>query len=237
MILYHNHIPRTAGTFMQAPLSGLLTSRGVKHSIIYQADNIDDKQIINSEYIFGHIGKYPEILIPNILSYGFVRDPIDRFISTFNFFSKNIFNVTPTRDLLDLWLYDEVLSTSHSNLQSKFITGYSNKELWNLSNRQERVKNGWFISDYSLNIDNIINEIEKSNFASIENYHLVLDWLSDIIYNKYSFMLYSRRYKVNDSEPLTFHIDKTAMNRIKELNEIDLCMYDYIKSTEIKRFK
>lgn len=222
---------------MQTPLSGLLTSRGVKHSIIYQADDIDDKQIINSEYVFGHIGKYPEILIPNVMSYGLVRDPIDRFISTFNFFSKNIFNVIPTRDLLDLWLYDKVFSTSHSNLQSKFITGYSNKELWNSSNRQERVKNGWFVTDYSLNINNIINEIEKSNFASLDNSHLVLDWLSGIIYDKYSFTLYNRRYKVNDSEPLPFQIDKTAIDRIKELNEIDLCMYDYIKSTEIKRFK
>ena len=230
MILYHNHIPRTAGTFIQAPLSGLLTSRGVKYSIVYQADTIDNQQIKNSEYIFGHIGRYPELIVNNIMTYGVIRNPVDRFISTFNFFAKNIFYLEPTEEILEKWLYDPDYFNNHSNLQSKFITGYTDISLWNSNDRQSRVKNGWYMTNYSNNINEIKDKVDSGYWVSLENKDSLLDWLSNMHIEKYGFKLYNRRYPINESEKLSFNISNKIKDRITELNQIDYQLYDYICS-------
>lgn len=230
MILYHNHIPRTAGTFIQAPLSGLLTSKGVKYSIVHQADHINNDKMIASKHIFGHIGCYPETIINNITTYGVVRNPLDRFISTFNFFSKNIFYVNPTEELLEQWVYDDKYFSYHSNLQSRFVTGYSDIHAWNASNRQERVKNGWYIKNYSEDISVIKNKIDHGYWVSMENKNILLDWLAEIHEKEYGFRLYNRRYPINESERLNFNISNKIKNRIIELNQIDYELYDYVCS-------
>lgn len=230
MILYHNHIPRTAGTFIEAPLSGLLTSKGVKHSRVYEPISINNDSLISSEYIVGHIGCYPEKIIDSVFTYGVVRNPLDRFISTFNFFTKNIFYIEPTEDILERWIYDPKYFTYHSNLQSKFITGYSDIDLWNSNTKQSRVINGWYMKNYSENIDEIKNKIDSGYWVSIENIDSLLDWLTDIYIKKYNFKLYNRRYPINESDKLTFKISNKMKDRIIELNKIDYEVYDYVCS-------
>lgn len=237
MILYHNHIPRTSGTFIQAPLSGLLTSRGVKYCLIYQADQIDDNLIKSSNHIFGHMGCYPNTLITDVTQYGIIRNPLDRFISTFKFFTKNIFYTEPTEKILEEWLYNPLYINAHSNLQSKFLTGYSDKDVWNINTRQSRVANGWFIKDSSTDLELIKNKINFGYWASMDNNGLLLDWLSDYHYKLYDFRLYNRRHRINESDQLPFEIPQSMINRIVELNDIDFSVYEYVKSTELKRFK
>lgn len=234
MIYHHNHIPRTAGTFIYTPIASLLTSRGIDYSIVFQNSNIDDEKLKRSKYIFGHIGSYPQTILENVCTFTVIRNPVDRFISTFNFFSENIFNTKPTIELLEHWLYDPVYSEAHSNIQSKFLTGSSNRDLWNVSTRPERVSKGWMIENYSTDIKSIINRIDAMKAVSFENTDMLLDWLAEINDKEYGFRLYNRRNPINESSPLDFIIPKSLQSRIEELNSIDFHVYEYVKMNEKK---
>lgn len=237
MIFYHHHIPRTSGMFIRYPLTSLLTSKGVKYLSVYQLEQINKEEFYNVNYIFGHIGGYPIRLLDNVFEFGIVRNPIDRFLSTFNFFSKEVLSVHPTKEFLDEWLYSDTYSLPHSNLQSKSITGTIDEDKWNKSNRTQRVLDGWMFEDYSLDINKIKERIDSAYFCSLENNTLLLDKLSNIHEKEYNFTLYKRRNKINESEPLQFIPTKSQIDRIEELNQTDLELYEYVKTTENKVFK
>lgn len=234
MIYHHNHIPRTAGTFIHTPIASLLNSRGVSYSVVFQNSNIDDDKMKRSKYIFGHIGCYPEAILEDVCSFSVVRNPFERFISTFNYFSENVFNVKPTVELLETWVYDPLYSEVHSNIQTKFLTGSSNKTLWNASTRSERVHHGWMIENYETDIGKIINRIETTRIVSLENLDLLLDWLAKINNEEYGFQLYNRRSPVNESSRLDFIVPKSIRSRIEELNNIDFHLYEHVKMNENK---
>jgi hypothetical protein len=236
MIYHHNHIPRTAGTFIYSEILPFLKSKGIDYSITFQNKNINDDYIKSSSYIFGHIGCYPELLGTKTSSFAIIREPSERFISTFNFFSENIFNIKPTIDILEKWLYDPVYSDKHSNLQSKFLTGSSNKKKWNNSTRQERVINGWMIEGFSTDIEHIKNKIDTMKIATLENKDMLLDWISNESLKEYGFKLYTRRDPINESSALDFKIPESMLKQIKELNSIDYHIYDYVKSNSKKFF-
>lgn len=234
VIYHHNHIPRTAGTFIHSPITSLLNSRGINYSLVFQKNKIDDDKIKKSKYIFGHIGCYPETILEDVCSFSVVRDPFQRFISTFNFFSEHVFYTKPTMELLEKWVYDPVFSENHRNIQSKFLTGSSNKDRWNAATRPEIVANGWMIENYESDIKKITDKIDMMKVVSLENIDSLLDWLSDISRRDYGFPLFNQRHPINESSGLDFEIPESIKSRIEELNSIDYHLYDYVKTNEHK---
>jgi hypothetical protein len=219
--IYHLHIPRTAGIFIR---SNLLSQFNNKKCFADHYIKIDDKEISESYFVGGHWGKYPISKMNNPLIFTVLRDPVERFISYFNYI-RPLFTKMKREELLEYWLYDEKMSSLQSNLQFKFLSSTIDPEQYNLSfDNKNRVEKAWFLKDqqsYENTID-FINNIEVfivNNDISIEKQ----------ISNKLNIKPFAVTGKANKSEG-DLKIFNKHYDRIKELNKIDLEIYDYVKA-------
>lgn len=219
--IYHLHIPRTAGIFIR---SNLLSQFNDKKCFADHYIKIDDHEISKSYFVGGHWGQYPISKMNNPLIFTVLRDPIERFISYFNY-TRPLFTEMKREELLEYWLYDETMSSLQSNLQFKFLSSTIDPEQYNLSfDNKNRVEKAWFLKDqksYEETID-FINNIEV---FLVNKDNPIEKQISDKL-NLDPFIVTGKANKSEgDSKIFNKHYD-----RIKELNKIDLEIYDYVKT-------
>lgn len=197
---------------------------------------IDVDYISNCEYVSGHFGLMPLSYMDNPEVFSLVRDPVERFISYFRYTTGINKTYKENMDKLDDWLYGNQ-SDIQSNLQSKFLTGSINVNEFNLRFRENHnaVKNGWFIENYSLDISDIKNNVDKFYVYPMTKHDEFKEDFNKCLYKTFGFEVFKHNHKSNASHDIRVDFTKDRLSRIKELNSIDIEMYDYARSIK-KRY-
>ena len=235
MSIYHLHIPRTAGIYVNNNVLPYLISNGIPH-FASNRSFIDTDKIKEAKYVGGHFGTMPIELMDNPDVFAVVRDPVERFISYFKYTTGLIRTKSQAYQKLDNWLYGDQLEMQ-SNLQSKFLTGKMDIHKFNpgVTEFQKAVNNGWFIEDYSLDIQNIKNAVDQYYIYTIDNYNLFKEDLNKALKANFGFTTFKHKDKANESDDIGIQFTKSQIERVKELNSIDMEMYDYVQKIK-KRY-
>jgi hypothetical protein len=235
MSIYHLHIPRTAGIYINNNVLPHLISNGIPH-FASNRSFIEEEKIKNAQYVGGHFGIMPIELMDSPDVFSIVRNPVDRFVSYFKYTTGLIRTKSQAYQKLDSWLYGDQLATQ-SNLQSKFLTGGMDISKFNpgVTEFQKAVNNGWFIENYSLDINTIKNHIDKYNVYTIQDYDIFKEDFNKALNSHFGFTTFKHKDKANESDDIGIQFTKSQINRIEELNSIDMEMYDYVQTIK-KRY-
>ena len=233
MPIYHLHIPRTSGIYVKNFVVPQLNARSIKHFSSNRTD-IDLDIIQDCKYVSGHFGVMPTKHIEDLSVFTILRDPVERFISYFNYTTGVNMPEDKIMEKLDKWLYQE--ETQH-NLQSKFLTGSINIDKFNSEHRVKNasVDNSWWIEDFSLNIDDIKKSLNTMSAYTMEDYGMFKEDFNLALDKEFGFNIFQNNYKVNSAIKKSLPITPDIINRIKEINSIDQEVYDYVKSIK-KRY-
>lgn len=232
MSIYHLHIPRTSGIYVSSNIVPYLISNKIEH---YASNRsiIDPEKIKNSKFVSGHFGLMPLDYMNNPEVFVLVRDPVERFISYFNYTTGLIKSKSEAYQKLDYWLYGDQ-SNIQSNSQSKFLTGYMNYEKFNLgvNQFQNAVYNNWFIEKYSLDINTIKANIDSFNVFTLDNQASFINHLNKSLYKEFNFKTFKYNEKYNSAPDIGVSFSKSHIEKIQELNSIDMEMYDYVQKNQ-----
>lgn len=232
MSIYYLHIPRTAGIYLNNNVLPHLISGGVEH-FASNRSYIDKEKIKNSRYVAGHFGLTPIELMDNPIVFTTLRDPVERFISYFNYTTGLVKTKSEAHQKLDYWLYGDQ-SPIQSNMQSKFLTGYMNFDKFNegVNMFQKAVYEGWYIENYSLDINTVKSNIDLFNCYTLDNHDAFKRDYNLILKKEFGFTTFKYADKANRSHDLGIQLTKSQLNRIQEMNKIDMEAYEYVQTTQ-----
>lgn len=233
MPIYHLHIPRTSGIYVKNFVVPQLNARSIKHFASNRTD-IDTDFIKDCKYVSGHFGVMPISLIPDISVFTVLRDPVERFISYFNYTTGVNMPEDKLMEKLNAWLYGNDIQ---HNMQSKFLTGAMNVSKFNSGHRLKNasVDNGWWIEDFSLDINNIKRSLDNMYAYTMENYDSFKEDFNLALDNEFGFKIFQNNYKVNSTIKNSLPLTPDIINRIREINSIDQEVYDYVRTIK-KRY-
>jgi hypothetical protein len=130
--IYHNHIPRTGGSYF---LQSLSQSGAFDHIKKYWRDQAyfdlaNEEKVLESDFVSGHFGIDPNLICPDINTVTMVRNPVKRVISHFVsmirlYKTEPIFSEDVREDLVklfDSWLNSDLDMMAKSNFQARFLT-------------------------------------------------------------------------------------------------------------------
>ena len=229
MSIYHLHIPRTSGIYIKNNVIPHLISNGVEHCISNR-NKIDVEKIKKSRFVGGHFGLMPLDYMDSPEIFTIVRDPVERFISYFKYTTGPIRAGKEAEEKLDRWLYGEECEMQ-SNLQSKFLTGKLNIEKFNqdILQFQNTVSSGWYLEGYKLDIKNVISSLEKMKAYTLEELDLFKIDLNKSLLKQFGFSTFKHSDKANSSYDIGIKFDKRHINRIQEINLLDMEVYEYVQ--------
>jgi hypothetical protein len=227
--IYHLHIPRTSGIYIKNNVIPHLISNGVEH-FISNRSRIDVEKIKQSKFVGGHFGLMPLDYMENPEIFTIVRDPVERFISYFKYTTGPKRAGKEAEEKLDRWLYGEECEMQ-SNLQSKFLTGKLNIEKFNqdILQFQNTVSSGWYLEEYKLDIKNVISSLEKMKAYTLEELDLFKIDLNKSLLKQFGFSTFKHSDKANFSYDIGIKFDKRHINRIEEINLLDMEVYEYVQ--------
>jgi hypothetical protein len=233
--IYHLHIPRTSGIYVKNNVLPHLITGGVPH-FVSNRTHIDIDKISNSKFVGGHFGLMPLDYMDNPEIFTVLRNPVDRFISYFKYTTGRIRMGQEAEEKKYQWLYGEE-SKIQSNSQSKFLTGRINIDKFNngIHYLQENVKNHWFLEDYSLNLNDVLTNVDKFYSYSLDNQNIFLEDLNKALYKNFGFNTFKYKDKANCSPEIGVVFSKKDIDRIIELNELDMQVYEYVQKSK-KRY-
>jgi hypothetical protein len=162
-----------------------------------------------------------------------LRDPVERYISYFKYTTGYITPEDGAKQNLESWLYGPQ-SIMQANLQSKFLTGSTNVKEFNqhIGNFDAYINNVWHLENYSLNMSDIKDAIKDISIYTMDNYEHFKNDFSNEINKQLGLKIFKYSDKANESPSVKVKIDKAHIKRIKELNELDYEVYEYVKSNE-----
>ena len=235
MSIYYLHIPRTSGIYIRNNVVPHLISSGVPHFFSNRSE-IHISNIENSKLVGGHFGNMPIPYMKNPEVFTIVRNPIDRFISYFKYTTGLIRSKKEIEEKIESWLYGEQAEIQ-SNSQAKFLTGKMNIDKFNknINFFQSSVNNNWFIENYSLDLNDIIDNINNFYCYSMDNHNLFLEDLNKALKKEFNFTTFYHKDKANRSPEIEFSLNKKQVDRVLELNQIDMEIYEYVQKSK-KRF-
>ena len=235
MSIYHLHIPRTSGIYIKNNVLPHLITGGVPH-FVSNRTVIDTNKLTTSKFVGGHFGLMPLDYMDNPDVFSIIRNPIDRFISYFKYTTGRVRMGEEAEKRKYDWLYGEE-AEKQSNSQSKFLTGKINIEKFNnnIYYLQENVKNHWFIENYSLNLNDVLSNIDKFYCYTLDNQNLFLEDLNKSLYKNFGFNTFKYKDKVNRSPDIEVIFSKQDIDKIIELNELDMQVYEYVQKNK-KRY-
>jgi len=242
MSVYFLHIPRTSGIYISNNVLPHLISGGIPH-FVSNRTTINTDHIKNCEYVSGHFGRLPIDLMENPIIYSIVRNPIERYISYFKYTTGLIRSKSEIYKKLDAWLYGDKVEVN-SNMQSKFLTGKMNYEQFNKdvvvnidfdqNHRASPVANGWYMEDYSLNINDIIKAINEMNVYTLDNHNAFKKDFNNELKKQFNFTTFKYDDRHNQSHNIGLDLTKKQLKRIEELNLVDMEIYEYVRKNQKK---
>lgn len=223
--IYHLHIPRTSGVLIRE----LFKENNPSASIVAgHKDMLSISDMANANFISGHYGTSP--IQYSSLVFAIYREPVERTFSCLKYIWSKFYNQETFENFLDFFLNDKKLIESVSNQQSKFLTGNININKYNndIKDLQKIVEHNWHIENYKSDIKSVIDYVNNSNIK-IFNYEDINVYKKIVESFNLNIPVESFKNVLNESLDIdknryVFYIDK-----IKEINSIDLELYDYIK--------
>jgi hypothetical protein len=194
---------------------------------------IDIETISKSKLVIGHFGRMPLKYMDSPKVFCLLRDPVERYVSYFKYTTGYITNQKSAEENLEQWLYGEQ-SLVQGNLQSKFLTGSTNIEDFNkyIGYIDHYVNNLWHLEDYSLDIEKIKESMENINVYTMDNYDKFKFDFSQEIKKQFGFDAFKYTDRSNESPAVKVNINESHLKRIKELNQIDYEVYEYVQKTQ-----
>lgn len=247
MTIFHNHIPRTSGGVINHYIK---QNTSISQYVIEPTDKIDPKNFNNKQYIAGHIGQLPQKYIEDVTSFSFVRNPREQWISWFWLMYKQGLTIVDGKIIdskigtpqayMEKFLYDDSFYPGTSNIQSKFLTGHVDIDLWNrVEEPIDKMQSNWCLKEYTLDIKDIDNALDRYVVENIENRNNLIEFINTLFEKKYNIYNAIKDYEWpghNTPKPnyLEFDIPKAWNDRINELNQADYYLYDRVKSSKKK---
>ena len=190
-----------------------------------------------SHFISGHLGNYPNHTINDLKAFTILRDPVDRFISWFFFMYENSRPLQELEVIFQEWLYNPEIYPYLSDMQTKFLTGTVDEEGFNSTkNIMDKTMNEWFLKDYSFDESIMQYKVDSISCYTVENRGVLLDDLIRYMGQTYGFVpnFQHRNMMFNSSTSKRFHITDKMIDRIKELNQNDILLYEMVKKSKPK---
>lgn len=221
----HIHIPRCSGIYIKSHIVNDLKSKKIPYFATNHGEIYPDT-FNNKRFISGHFGLTPLKYRDDLINICLVRDPIDRFISNFVYMHKG-FKGAHLDAQLEKWLENE----KQFNLQAKSLSKNLNENLYNsLNHGFDRAKNGWCLEEGKIDMNAVKNFIDNIELIdTIDNHNKFIDNLNKLLFKTFGFYSFSNRNSINENFkilPVSKHIRK----KIEELNNLDMEVYDYVKS-------
>ncbi len=235
--LYFLHIPKTAGSFV---------SENIKNSInndllcyIGPIFSNNSESLKSKIYISFHAGTYPVELLEDISVATLIRDPISARASYFNFIypralhNKNEYKDLPSnRERFLYYLFEDKNFLVHNNYQSRFICNPSDGRSVARTDENTSIDNA-IHNINSFEIVNTFDNIEvfcgkiKNWFMLNHNIEVNFDFNNKINVgpSKLNEESVSSGYFVN-------LLTQDEKDRVLELNNIDLQVYNFVKNKE-----
>lgn len=175
----------------------------------------------SKKFVSGHFGLMPIDYMDNPYIFTIVRDPISRFISYIKY-TKKIFEYMDDLEYLEYCLYE--VPEAYSNMQTKFLSGYTDIEKYNGSSGiADKVSNLWYLEGYSDNAIEVLNTIDHIDIFTLDQINLIPFKISDVL----GIPAFRLSIAYNGSDPRVF-IPEKHYDRIRELNEQDIILYNEI---------
>jgi len=240
-LVYFLHIPKTAGTTFRAFLEDHYHSDTIcPHWLLEDILKLPPRQLNSYQLICGHYAYYivSKLLAPpSIVT--MLRDPIDRTISHF-YHIKNTkdhwFNEEVSGMSLDDFLNDPIGISEILNFQTRFIA-FDNIQEQNFG--FANIRNDLNKLDLLLNNEELLNialnRMRSFRFVGIterfdESLTLLsheFGWPAPVTFPKYNVAPYREKYH---------ELSESTLHRIKELNRLDLVLYETGKQLFEQRF-
>jgi hypothetical protein len=256
--IYFNHIPRTGGTYVNFSLR-LAGIKNIKYNDVViktltteedyndKITNIVPNDIINSNFITGHLSILPNVLVDNLKTVTIFRDPVKRIVSDFAMTYHLINNIkTISNDLfpkqennnIKQMFFNWCNLNINQNVQSNnlinpvFYAIYENDKrkticdtkLWEQINNKEV---------NFLNIKNAIDDLkvvginEKIDIFINDFFNLINKEFNSNIKNPY---LQDRVNSTKMSSILYNELTDKEIDSIINLNSVDFQAWEYAKS-------
>lgn len=150
-----------------------------------------------------------------------IRDPISRFIS-YTKYTKKIFEYMDDIEYLEYCLYE--IPEAYSNMQTKFLSGYTDIEKYNSSyGIADKVTNLWYLEGYSENATEVLDTIDQIDIFTLDQINLIPSKVSNVL----GIPEFRLSVAYNGSDPRVVIPDR-YYDRIRELNEQDIILYNEI---------
>jgi hypothetical protein len=91
------------------------------------------------------------------------------------------------------------------------------------------VFNQWFIEGHSLDLKDIISNVDKFKTYTLEELNLFKLDINRSLKNSFNFSTFKHADKANSSYDVGVNFTKSHIERIKDLNSVDLEVYEYVK--------
>ena len=231
MLLYHHHIPRTSGMQINRQFESWFKAYPINFKCISSYDTIEPEEFKDLLYLSGHLGNLPELYVADMVSFAIVRNPVDRFISTFKYFYE-YFGLPGDQNGFEIFMSDKKYYEPHSNIQTKSLTGSIDFESWNKTINTDKVTNGFFYNNFSLSDSKIKDSIDSKYVVTSNNRQKLLGFLDNWFYDDFGFKLQNINHIYNNSNNVKLDISKSMIDKIIELNEKDFVAFEYVKSKE-----
>lgn len=224
--VYHLHIPRTSGVLIRElfkknnPESFVVSGHKEK---LYKTD------MANADFISGHYGTLP--IQYSSTTFSIYRDPVERTFSYLKYIWPRFYSRMSFLDFLNFFLEDKKMVESISNQQSKFLTGSIDIDMYNndIYYLKKMVENNWHIKNFETSIDSVIDSIKGSDIK-IFNYNEPNLYEKIVKSLKLNIPISGFDDVINSSLDINEYMYASHIEKIKEINTLDLELYEFIKS-------
>lgn len=214
------HVPKTAGTSLFKVFTDILGKENVKAIESLTSVTNDIEKINKFQFIGGHFAysDYLKYIGKDRNTLTFLRNPVERFISQYYYLRNNVddykFGYVQNARKLDLKSYAEYYSNKHR------CGDVLNRQLWHFIEYESNMLN-----------DNELLEIGKKNLAKMDFVGICEEMTESIDMMCYNFNwpLVNEIPMVNvtNKKPIYEEIDCSTLELIKELNDLDIQLYEY----------
>jgi hypothetical protein len=125
-----------------------------------------------------------------------------------------------------------VENSKHHNLQARSLNKSLNEDFYNsLDHGIQRANESWCLEEGSVDIKEVKDLIDSMALIdTLDNHSSFISRLNDLCYQAYGFYSFSNKNAINENFQ-TIKISDSMKNKIEELNNLDMEIYDYVKTT------
>ena len=200
----------------------------------------------NYDFFVWHLGTDPYSAFPNIPAFTTLRHPINRVISHFFFgldyfyFHKDYTNIDDIETLFNIWLTDDAFKLSTHNHQARFLTTGMNElptfprpKTFPDKETSDRIMLGFDIKDSPYTFEDAKKRLDSMVVSG------VIEKLGDFNSRFIDYFKTEYGVKFNNLEEKKEHVNQQSQewaptlskkygDRILELNQIDLALWEYL---------